>query len=432
MINKEREIINIVNRVRQRFKINVPVNFGEFVKMGKCEIKYEYNPLWDGYVEFSNDPPVIYISSATENENRQNFTLAHELGHIFIPWHDDVTSCAPENFMSEHNRLLDIQEYEANFFASELLMPTEWLRDILKKNNYIAIREIIRYVSKQSKSSIMATFFGMKRAFYSGMVMIVRSEFWESPMTFIGDNTFSNYIKGKSIEDTCKEICIHHENSSINSYELDYYILRNEPDENEILNLYYNTSDIEQFLIQITKNQIINYLHLLDYIIQCIPDYYCFIVFENNLPVIRVKKQHTLILVPFGISLTETIDYLYIRDVEYENIFITNDYTLLSIQEPQYLRPQKDDKLIDSKLLLKSIMNDLYDYDNAKRMLHRINGKIGFINGICRDLDEHELYSKFRVGIENDNDYEKFVKHKDYELFLSLKVEEIASKRYSD
>lgn len=69
--------------------------------------------------------PTIYINSDYP-DTRQRFTLAHEIGHIVIPWHTGTV-------VSHLNPGSDDQDYwlmeqEANRFAAELLMPTEWLR----------------------------------------------------------------------------------------------------------------------------------------------------------------------------------------------------------------------------------------------------------------------------------------------------------------
>jgi hypothetical protein len=62
---------------------------------------------------------------------RRRFTLAHELGHVLIPWHagsivDQIT------FASEdRTTAYSILESEANRFASELLMPAEWMVEIM-------------------------------------------------------------------------------------------------------------------------------------------------------------------------------------------------------------------------------------------------------------------------------------------------------------
>ncbi|HBK06781.1 MAG TPA: hypothetical protein DDZ81_13070 [Acetobacteraceae bacterium] len=65
---------------------------------------------------------------------RRRFTLAHELGHVLIPWHlgsiiDEIDGANGDvdNFQLEA---------EANRFASELLMPSDWVKEqiILAEN----------------------------------------------------------------------------------------------------------------------------------------------------------------------------------------------------------------------------------------------------------------------------------------------------------
>jgi hypothetical protein len=78
---------------------------------------------------------------------RRRFTLAHEVGHIIIPWHrgtivDDVES--PRS--GEKSRYHEM-EAEANRFAAELLMPSVWTAALSERTDHAAglmhsIREI--------------------------------------------------------------------------------------------------------------------------------------------------------------------------------------------------------------------------------------------------------------------------------------------------
>jgi hypothetical protein len=60
------------------------------------------------------------------HRHRLRFTLAHELGHVIIPWH--VGSIVDETEESRVDLALTYWqlEGEANRFASELLMPSDW------------------------------------------------------------------------------------------------------------------------------------------------------------------------------------------------------------------------------------------------------------------------------------------------------------------
>jgi Zn-dependent peptidase ImmA (M78 family) len=91
------------------------------------------------YIEFPTDAdglvigigfkkkPEILINSKL-NEKRKKFTLAHELGHIIIPWH---TGTIISHTNAEFNANLEsdyrTMEAEANRFAAELLMPSKFL-----------------------------------------------------------------------------------------------------------------------------------------------------------------------------------------------------------------------------------------------------------------------------------------------------------------
>lgn len=65
----------------------------------------------------------IYVSSS-DSPRRQNFTIAHELGHLylhFLKWNDD--SSRRTSFMRLSYAMGGLIEREANMFAGALLMP---------------------------------------------------------------------------------------------------------------------------------------------------------------------------------------------------------------------------------------------------------------------------------------------------------------------
>ena len=62
----------------------------------------------------------IAVKNSMREETRKRFTIAHELGHLLMPGHDDYGICATEVIESWTR---DAKESEANAFAAELLMP---------------------------------------------------------------------------------------------------------------------------------------------------------------------------------------------------------------------------------------------------------------------------------------------------------------------
>lgn len=75
--------------------------------------------------------PSIIVNSHIP-ETRAKFTLAHEFGHVLIPWHGGTIFSFTDS--EKHTEGADMayweMEAEANRFAAELLMPQQWLRSV--------------------------------------------------------------------------------------------------------------------------------------------------------------------------------------------------------------------------------------------------------------------------------------------------------------
>lgn len=70
--------------------------------------------------------PSILLNT-NQYHTRKKFTLAHEFGHVMIPWHVG-TILSNESAFGLHEYEYSLLESEANRFAAELLMPTEWIK----------------------------------------------------------------------------------------------------------------------------------------------------------------------------------------------------------------------------------------------------------------------------------------------------------------
>lgn len=92
--------------------------------------------------------PQILINSDSP-ETRRKFTLAHELGHIVIPWHTGTIVSHLGNI--EANTEYRQMESEANQFAAELLLPSSWIRD--KEKNISSVEIFIKNILDASGAS---------------------------------------------------------------------------------------------------------------------------------------------------------------------------------------------------------------------------------------------------------------------------------------
>lgn len=92
--------------------------------------------------------PQILINSDSP-ETRRKFTLAHELGHIIIPWHTGtiVSHLGKIEANAEYRKM----ESEANQFAAELLLPSSWIRNM--EDNFSSVENLIKPILNDSGAS---------------------------------------------------------------------------------------------------------------------------------------------------------------------------------------------------------------------------------------------------------------------------------------
>lgn len=116
--------------------------------------------------------PTIYINSNCP-DTRQRFTLAHEIGHIVIPWHTGtvVSHLEPGSDDSDYS----LMEQEANRFAAELLMPTEWLKAIFTECT--SVQSFFRKVLKLTGASKEAVFYKIFNELDAPIVCVRLNEF---------------------------------------------------------------------------------------------------------------------------------------------------------------------------------------------------------------------------------------------------------------
>lgn len=87
----------------------------------------------DGYLVCSDGCKLIFVSSKITNPHRKKFVITHELGHFFLH-QNNLYSCSN---ISELGALsatkvnTSVQEQEANYFASEFLLPQNKLNEML-------------------------------------------------------------------------------------------------------------------------------------------------------------------------------------------------------------------------------------------------------------------------------------------------------------
>jgi hypothetical protein len=126
----DRPEARLARRLIKRLGLTPPIDIKSLVRSyADLSFKHIPEPGVDGIclnLKVPGKRPKVIVNSGNPT-NRQRFTLAHELGHILIPWH--LGSIIDNLDVPDSPALLDYwsMEKEANSFAAEVLMPLEWM-----------------------------------------------------------------------------------------------------------------------------------------------------------------------------------------------------------------------------------------------------------------------------------------------------------------
>lgn len=128
--------IKLARKIIAKHSLTVPFDLEDLVRQ-YAELTYKPIPI-DGVDGVSLNLKVIgknpkIIVNSKLPQTRQLFTLAHEFGHVIIPWH--IGTIVDEIYHQGYKDLIyALLEQEANRFASELLMPRDWILQEYNKN----------------------------------------------------------------------------------------------------------------------------------------------------------------------------------------------------------------------------------------------------------------------------------------------------------
>lgn len=139
--------IKIAQRLVERRSLQPPINVEALVKEQATVIDipipfYGIDGLSINLKVRGKNPKVLV--NTNQPRSRRRFTLAHELGHLLIPWHlGTFTDSVDLSDIESHSENFEFEK-EANNFAAELLMPKNWVSEIMESESDLAhIHKII-------------------------------------------------------------------------------------------------------------------------------------------------------------------------------------------------------------------------------------------------------------------------------------------------
>ena len=124
-----RNYINLLaERVISAYDIAIPIRDIDAVVRrmgGTIETQSIFDSIYDGTIMKSGNNSFRIVISDAQNAQRRNFTIAHELGHLFL--HMGYRTNKELWDKQDNSRFMRFgtsdQEFQANEFAAALLMP---------------------------------------------------------------------------------------------------------------------------------------------------------------------------------------------------------------------------------------------------------------------------------------------------------------------
>ncbi len=144
------------------------IGFDEITELSNSELVNGFGIIFistpldnaDGKIIRGNSKTIIKINSNIDYPPRIRYILAHELGHYFLHEKLDIHNDDAKTlnwFNVENQAKRGIQEYEANDFASELLMPENPFKGFIQWKSFNP--ELIRSIAERFKTSLTSAIF---------------------------------------------------------------------------------------------------------------------------------------------------------------------------------------------------------------------------------------------------------------------------------
>ncbi|MGM0878882.1 MAG: ImmA/IrrE family metallo-endopeptidase [Bacillota bacterium] len=420
----------LAQRLIKKYSLAPPINIRELLeRYAKCVEDSLPNDA-DAICIMNIEEPLV-ILDRFKSETRKRFTLAHELGHLIIPWHSGMISCHTDKEDTINETAYQIMESEANSFAAEILMPSEWLKELVLQNEENGINDLIETLAHRAQVSRSAAFFSIIKHLPDGYVFYIRNNelnfdsVKRSPGTSViiptkNHNYDYNWLNQISIETG---------NYDLDSIDIQWWKLPKplsteqltniiEESDLDLTNIYQKINSFRNGAFVSSFNELINLLPT-GYIVDLEGDDY------NRL----FKSPTTNIGIPNFNDIKDEIAWFnensyksgYFRYLDY--YFFWGYFV---VKTP--LTNETHDKRL-SKDILRAILNDCYsDKLISTKLTHKLNGIVGSLNNKAPDQFE-EFYRLFKERLIGEPIFERIMQHEDFEVFIINKINELLAKR---
>jgi len=221
--------VNLARRVIEKYDLQLPVDIeallSQYAELIIADIPFDGVDGVCLNLKVPDKTTRVLVNKNTPRI-RQRFTMAHELGHILIPWHSgtiiDHTELTSPNSASNYWTV----EAEANKFAAELLMPYQYISDLINRNSNLA--EIHKQIAMACNTSAIAAAIQLSQYLPSSIVYAYEKY---GVIEFSGKTkgTYANSLNwGDTFPDNVFDYCEEHFISTLNSGQTHWWKLPKE------------------------------------------------------------------------------------------------------------------------------------------------------------------------------------------------------------
>ena len=117
----------------------------------------DYGETFDGRIEYHHKKGKFILfypaSNASHGLARVRFSVAHELGHYYLPAHRELLLGG--RFHNSHAGFIcdNKLEREADQFAAALLLPDETLADLISRRSFLTLKDLLGLASEWEASA---------------------------------------------------------------------------------------------------------------------------------------------------------------------------------------------------------------------------------------------------------------------------------------
>ena len=120
-----------------------------------ADVRYAALDGMDGCLVRRGNSAVITVRSSLAYEGQKRFVIGHELGHFFLHPNTRQIETVDKEQAANWSELQETEEYEANLFAAELLLPKQFVTERIsaKEPSF----DLIKHLATDFQTTLTAT-----------------------------------------------------------------------------------------------------------------------------------------------------------------------------------------------------------------------------------------------------------------------------------